>query len=515
MKNIFILTIFYFTLSSLSFSQNQSIDWQLTFGGSLYEYSREIEYTSDGGFINAGYSASVDGNISSTHGGGDCWIVKHDASGSIQWERTYGGSGFDYASSIQQTLDGGFIIAGYSESTDGDVAAMFGNGDCWIIKIDVAGGIQWQKTYGGTAIDNAQSIKQTIDGGYIVAAYSESSDGNVTGNHGAGDCWIMKLDGAGALVWEKSLGGTNYDIGQDIIQTSDGGYVLTGGTHSNDGNASGQNGDGDCWLVKLSCSGNVLWQNSLGGTNYDFGQSVIQTVDGGFIIAGYSESNDGDVSMPHGNGDCWVVKCDSAGSLQWQKALGSSENDYAFSIQQLMNGNYIMTGYSGANDGDVVGNKGGLDCWIVNLDPFGGIEVQSSLGGSGVDIGYSLRELTPGNYTIAGYSESNDGDVSGNQGNGDCWLIKIHISYLGITDDSIEEAVTVFPNPSSGIVTLSGIHDGSDIIIYDVAGKLVFQTKSIGVYATDLDLSGQSRGLYFYNVVNKNGKKCQGKILIN
>lgn len=512
MKKTATLIFIFLNLSVLSFAQF-SIDWQQSMGGSMYEYSREILYTADGGYITVGYSESSDGDVSVNQGGGDCWVVKQNANGAIEWEKTYGGTGFDYASSIYGTSDGGYVIAGYSESIDGDISSAYGNGDCWILKIDNNGVIQWQSTYGGTATDNAQSIKQTNDGGYIVAAYSESADGDVTGNHGGGDCWVLKLNNSGILIWQQSLGGTSYDFGQNVTQTSDGGYILTGGTHSNDGNVVGQNGNGDCWIVKLDNNGDVSWQKALGGSAYDFGQSVEETNDGGYIIAGYSESFDGDITAQHGNGDCWILKFDNSGTLQWQKTLGSSGNDYAFSVKQLLNGNYIMIGYSEFNDGDVASNLGNFDCWLVNLDVFGSIQMQQSLGGSGVDIGYSVQEIMPGNYVVAGYSESNDGNVTGNHGSGDSWVIKINTSSVGIAEVSGYE-INVFPNPTSGSFSFSGINDECSIAIHDISGKIVSQKEVTGI-DNSFDLSSHAKGLYFYTIRLVNGKSHQGKIILD
>lgn len=513
MKKLATLLFIYLYSANIS-GQSISIQWQKAFGGAMYDYGKEIETTSDGGYITTGYSESSDGDIFFNHGGGDWWVVKSNSLGSIQWEKTYGGTGYDYGYSIKQTADGGYIVAGYSESADGDVTGNHGGGDCWVIKLDTSGVVQWQKTYGGTLSDNAQCIRETNDGGYIICGYSESFDGDVTGNHGGGDCWIFKLDNSGTLEWEKTLGGSSYDFGQGIKQTSDGGYILTGGTNSNDGDVIGQNGNGDCWIVKLDNAGNIIWQNSLGGTNYDFGQSIEETIDDGYIIAGYSESVNGDVFGSYGGGDCWVVKCDNLGNLIWQKTLGSSGNDYGFCIQQINDGGYILTGYSELNDGDVTGNHGNYDCWVVKLDESGNSLMQKSFGGTGVDIGYSIRQITNGSFIIVGYSESNDGDITGDHGGGDCWVVRLSESSLGMEDNSLAQTISISPNPSSGNFNVSGLENGNRIEFYDISGKVIFQTKVSGSNYS-LDLTDKARGIYFYRVNMKNGKSSTGKIILN
>ncbi len=187
--------------------------------------------------------------------------------------------------------------------------------------------IQWEKALGGTGYDYATSIVQTSDGGYIVAGYSYSNDGDVTGNHGSADYWVVKLDNTGSISWQKSLGGSGDDEAASIVQTSDGGYIMAGSSNSNDGDVTGNHGSYDCWVVKLDNTGSVSWQKSLGGTGGDLASSVEQTSDGGYIVAGQSYSTDGDVTGNHGVADCWVVKLDDTGSISWQKSLGGSNAD--------------------------------------------------------------------------------------------------------------------------------------------------------------------------------------------
>ncbi len=194
-------------------------------------------------------------------------------------------------------------------SNDGDVSGNHGIVDSWIVKLNSSGDIIWQKCFGGTDDDVAFSIQQTSDGGFIVAGYTSSNDGDVSGNHGGGDYWVVKLDSSGTIQWQKCLGGTDNDEAKSIQQTSDGGYIVAGETWSNDGDVSGNHGNSDYWVVKLNSSGDIEWQKCLGGTVKDIAKTIQQTSDGGFIVAGYTNSNDGDVSGIHGDYyDFWVVK---------------------------------------------------------------------------------------------------------------------------------------------------------------------------------------------------------------
>ncbi|HYK46052.1 MAG TPA: T9SS type A sorting domain-containing protein, partial [Parafilimonas sp.] len=225
----------------------------------------------------------------------------------------------------------------------------------------------WQKSLGGSLSDEAFSIDQTTDGGYIVAGISESNDSDVSGNHGLDDYWLVKLKKNGVIQWQKSLGGSTYDDPTSIQQTSDSGYIVAGHTDSNDGDVSGNHGIGDYWIVKLDKYGGILWQKCLGGGGLDGANAIQQTADGGYVVAGYSGSNNNQVSGNNGGFDYWVVKLKKNGFIQWQESLGGSALDVATSVQQTTDSGYIVAGYSTSRDSDVSGNKGSFDFWVVKL----------------------------------------------------------------------------------------------------------------------------------------------------
>ena len=242
--------------------------------------------------------------------------------------------------------------------------------------------IQWQKCLGGTSSEGATSIQQTTDGGYILTGCTNSNDGDVSGKHGGQDVWVVKLDVTGTIQWHKCLGGTYFDFASSIQQTTDGGYVLTGCTSSNTGDVSGNHGLQDIWVVKLNSSGSIQWQKCLGGTSDEGANSIQQTTDGGYVLTGYTTSNNGNVSGNHGGADVWVVKLDSTGTIQWQKCLGGTDasGEGASSIQQTADGGYILTGYATSNDGDVSGNHGGVgDYWVIKLSSTVGMNELSSI----------------------------------------------------------------------------------------------------------------------------------------
>lgn len=250
------------------------------------------------------------------------------------------------------------------------------------MKLDAIGAMQWQHTYGGSEHETWVDVRCTSDGGYVLTGETHSNDGDITGNHGETDAWIAKLDASGNIQWQHALGGTSGEYWPTVRQTSDGGYVLACGTSSNDGDVSGNHGGVDFWVAKLSASGNIQWQRTLGGTGGDTPRVIEETFDGGYVIAGHTSSNDGDVSGNHGEHDYWVVKLDSIGGSQWHLCLGGSEYDRAMGIVQTSEGGYVVTGHAFSNDGDVTGNHGDVDLWAVKLDALGNMEWQNCIGGS-------------------------------------------------------------------------------------------------------------------------------------
>jgi hypothetical protein len=418
-------------------AQAPPIQWQKALGGTQGDWGwwpGSIQQTTDGGYIVASSSVSNDGDVSGNHGNSDYWIVKMAATGNIQWQRCLGGSGDEWATSIQQTTDGGYIVAGWSHSNDGDVSGNHGGigiPDYWIVKLDATGNIQWQRCLGGSLDEFAYSIEQTTDGGYIVAGGTSSDDGDVSGNHvnldqSVFDYWIVKLDAIGNIQWQRCLGGSDNEWSgtsglfseYSIEQTTDGGYIVAGSASSNDGDVSGNHGGYDYWIVKLDVTGNIQWQRCLGGSFHDFVRSIEQTTDGGYIVAGEDQF-----------GVSWILKLDAIGNIQWQQSL---DVIFVSSIEQTTDGGYIVAGTSYSNNGNVYCNHVGYNYRLVKLDATGNIQWQQCLGGSGDDGAGSIEQTTDGGYIVAGTSSSNDGDVSGNHGASDYWIVKLGFDPLPI-----------------------------------------------------------------------------------
>ncbi|MFI5186287.1 MAG: hypothetical protein ACHQF0_06155, partial [Chitinophagales bacterium] len=420
-------------------AQAPVIEWQKCFGSRYdADIANAVLVTSDGGFIMAGYTSGIDdGDVLGYHGAqgfGDIWIVKTDSKGTLQWQKCLGGDYFETGASILQTSDGGYILAGTEASVGCNFPDNHGSSaDFWVVKLTAVGDIEWQKAYGGSNTDGAYSIDFASDGGYIVAGFAQSTDDDVTQNHGNRDYWIIKIDAAGNLKWQKSLGGSGDDEIWSMKATPDGGCVATGFTQSSDGNITGYHGNTDEWVVKLDKDGNLQWQRALGGSSYDEGWSIQLTSDGGYIVAGVSGSNDGDVSGNHASlgafRDFWVVKLSNAGNIQWQKCYGGSLNETAYFILPTSDGGYLVTGQAESSDGDLNCNLGFTDEWIIKIDNAGNLQWQKNMGGSLYDEAYCIRPLSDGGYIVAGGVGSPDvkgyHDITGPKTVGDFWLVKL------------------------------------------------------------------------------------------
>jgi hypothetical protein len=485
-----VVFIFLIIISLCIYSQVPIIDWQRCYGGS--DIDRAIGYnnlisTIDGGYIFSSSPGSFDGDLDSIRIG-TLWIVKTDSIGNIIWQKNYGGSGFEGPeSTIIKNNEGGFTFAVASYSNDHDVSGNHGGDDVWLGKIDSAGNLLWQKSYGGTDNDIPFALKITSDGGYIVAGETYSNDFDVQGNHDTtgieSDVWVLKIDSAGNIEWQKCLGGVGTDKAFDIQVTSDSDYIVVGWEQSGDnGDVNGSHGARDIWVIKLNHFGILQWQKCYGGSFIDEGYSIRETPDNGFIVAGSTGSVDGDVININGDFEYWLFKINSTGIIQWQKSYGGSRGELAFAFTQTGDGGYYLTGATSSFDGEVSGLHGDTiwpnihsDYWVIKVDSIGTLQWQICLGGSQADIAYSLTQTPDSNCIILGYSASVDGDITFTHGNMDLWLVKLKQLQNKIPDypfnNSFFSCVII-----NGILNLNITSDKSEdipIYIYNGLGELI------------------------------------------
>jgi hypothetical protein len=488
--------------------QPPGIEWAKCYGGINTEDAASIIRTFDGGYAFTGSTNSNDGDVSGKHGGAvnqEVWMVKLNSNGTIQWQKCLGGTNDDSGQSILQTTDGGYAIGGITSSNDGDITNFRGGTDYWVVRLNSEGGLLWQQCLGGTGSDVAYSLIQTFDKGFAIAGYSGSVNGDVTGNHGAGDVWVVKLDTLGNIEWQKCFGGSGFERAYSIIQTMDSGYAFAGETTSSNGDVGGHLGGYDAWVVKLNSAGVIEWQKCIGGTGDDGAYSLLQTSDG-YVIAGYTGSTDGDISGNHGAADAFVAKLTSAGSIAWLKCFGRHADDIANSIIKTSDGGYAFAGVTLSGPEGLY--HGGEDVWVVKLNATGEEQWEKFLGGSDFELGQSIANAGDGGYIICGQTTSNNFDVSGNHYNGDAWVVKL-APLSGVQENSTFEqlSLSAYPNPTANIITL-----GYDLLkawavgitIYSVTGermKEIRQTQEeSGHHEAALDLGGFAEGTYFISV---------------
>jgi len=359
--------------------------WEKTFGGSGSDQASSIQPTVDGGYIVAGDTDSRG------EGDSDAWVLKLDANGSLEWDATFGGIDEDKASSIQPTADGGYVVAGDTSSKGA------GNSDAWILKLDIDGSLEWDETFGGDEYDEANSIQQTRDLGYVVAGGTKSNGA------GSKDGWVFKLNANGNTDWERTYGGEDYDSVESIQQTEDLGYVVAGVTYSDSA------GSGDAWIIKLDAGGSIEWEKTDGGDGYDSANSIQQTTDGGYIVAA---SNDMGPSYKKNN--AWIIKLDRDGNKEWDKIIGKIEyTEYAVSIQQTKDLDYIVVGVTNSK------GAGKSDAWLLRFDQNGVLLWNRTYGRSDSDEANSIQQTTDLGFVVAG------GTMLDGPGPFDAWILKL------------------------------------------------------------------------------------------
>ncbi len=491
MKKVLMVLILFLFLCMLHAQTPPDTLWTRTYGGDNFDSAQSIQQTIDGGYIIAGATNSFGA------GSYDMWLVKTDENGNKEWGQTYGGYYDDRAYSVQLTTDEGYIIAGFTNSFGA------GDDDFWLVKTDENGDIEWDQTFGDSESDDrAQAIQQTIDGGFIVAGftyYINSMDINAL---------IIKTDENGNEEWSHIMGGIYPDGFQSVQQTTDGGYIAAGPTCSFGGY------DTDFWLVKLDSLGNELWNQTYGDEDDELDFSVQQTTDGGYIIAGYTG--------PHGsydNRDYLLVKTDENGNEEWSQSYNCNNSDYAESVQQTIDGGYIIAGRNGAY------GSSSSDYWIVKTDEYGNEEWNQSYnyGVATADYAESIQQTTDGGYIIAGRTynfATYDSDV---------WLIRLG-SEVNIENNEITSICFLtqnYPNPFNPATTIEfSIQNNSkvELTIYNIKGQKIktlakdeFTKGSHSIIWNGDDDSGKlvSSGIYFYKLeVNGNMSGMKKMLLL-
>jgi hypothetical protein len=471
-------------------AQAPEIQWERNFGGDETENFTGLGESPDGYFYFAGTSTSpASGDRTQARRGSyDFWIVKTDADGNIIWNKAVGGGGATRMNSMTVTADGGIILAGNtdaganyekSEPNRGPIGSV----DIWVIKLDNKGNKVWDKTLGGTDSDAPFAIAETPDGGCIVAGESSSpkSGDKSEENYGKRDAWAIKLNNLGVKEWDKVYGGSEGDVFYSVVNTNDGGFLFGGASVSGiSGNKTeASRGGADCWLVKTDANGNIEWDKTYGGDKTDNVYSIKQLESGEYIIGAYSESEiSGDKTMKSkGFGDLWLLKLNNSGSIIWQRGIGGSSSDFLAKIDKTKDGGIVIgmsTNSTISGDKTIPNFGGGNDYWIVKVDSEGSILWQDSYGDVSNDDLFDAMSTSDGGYLMGGFSNK--------WRKGDFWVIKLkpEIS-TGIFGQSTLVKMRLYPNPVKNLLNFEfGFNQSllnNSIEIYDIMGKMILNKK--------------------------------------
>jgi hypothetical protein len=535
MRKLYLLLLFFVSF----IIHSQDILWEKSYGGTHADYLFDAQPTADYGFILAGSSLSnkTGNKAEDNHGDLDYWIWKMTEKGELDWQKSFGGSGFDMLQSIKNTSDGGFILAGTSSSAKSfqKKENCKGLSDFWVIKLNAAGDEQWQRTIGGNGQEELLCAFQTKDGGYILGGSSSSSPNSISTSkfdekslitdpyakseksRGNMDYWIVKLDKQGVIEWQKTYGGQYADLLRSMEQTSDNGYILAGYSNSpiSGDKTEGNKGAGDYWVLKLNDTGEIQWQKAYGADGDDQPYVIHQTKDGGYIIGGNSNSSSALSSQGGivGNGtDYWILKLDEEGEVVWSKTFDFGKVDILTSLVENNDGTYLIGGHarnSAPRSGGglmskaaslIVKEKDGINDYIALKINDQGEEIWSkTVGSGGEDILRKLIETRDGGYLMAGTSNSGSSkDKNSNIGSNDFWVVKLKDK---AKVEKVKASIEAIPNPVS---TYTNVIIGYDFnkgtaSVVDMLGRTL-QNFEISSRTVPVDLSYYAEGIYIIKI---------------
>lgn len=531
-------------LTLISQAYSQDILWEKSYGGKQADFLFDVIPTPDYGFILAGSSVSQkSGNKTEGNRGDlDYWVWKMDEKGDLDWQKTLGGAGQDKLRAIVLTNEGGFLLAGSSESEEGldKKDKSRGNADFWVIKLNAKGEEEWQKTIGGSGQDELTCVLRTRDGGYILggSSSSEQSGEKTTPNYGGMDYWVLKINREGKIVWQQSFGGEYNDELRSITETKDGGYLLAGSSNSTDmGTKIRKNiGQSDYWVIRLDKDGNEQWQKVIGGKGDDQLYVVQLTKDGNYLLAGNSNSESGDDkrSSNENGTDFWVLKMDDAQTILWQEIYNIGNVDILTSLIENDDSTILLGGYTqgekvkskvnnssaalrktgkGAETSSAL-KKGTADYVAIKLNEEGEEVWRKDVGSDGEDILKKVIETRDGGYLMAGTSKSSPnpseggeqlpgGDRNSSKGGNDFWVVKLKDKDKKEKEKTQIEAI---PNPAvdyTNVIVGFEFTKGTATVV-DLAGHIL-QQFAITERTVPIDLQRLPDGIYIVNVKTDKG----------
>lgn len=500
------LTFLFLSLSFYSYSQVPDKEWARCYGATGSDGFMAMEATPDSGFVLCGASGEA--------GVPGFYIVKVDRRGNVQWHQRYGNTAdSETAFSITAAHDGGYIVVGeYFSMAPADYYSSY----LWVVRLDASGNMVWNKKYGGSGQDFALNVTKTFDGNYIVSGVTHSPE--MAGYRGEGDFLVMKINGAGDVIWQKTMGGSGADYGPMKVKETPGhDLVLLGFTTSDDGDVSLNRGLSDMWLVKLDPAGNLLWEKTYGGSGSDMGYDFLLMDDGSLAVLGQTNSVDGDLVGTNGGEDFWFLRLGPDGNQIWSDVYGGNALEQARCLLRSANGNgFVLAGDSYSDN--IFDNHGYADFLAIEIDSVGVVKWVQNWGGTEAET-MCVGVNTPEGYyafagsTVSGLVLSPDMDVHGNNGYADAWLIKLGRYKPG--PEQPPGLIMLYPNPTSGLcyVIMPDICIDCNLHIFDMAGKLVMD-KPLSGGISHVRLDEFAAGLYPWRIVRNGSQMNKGKIVL-
>lgn len=512
---------------SIGICYSQDLLWEKSFGGKHAEHFTDMIPTADYGFIIGGssFSSASGDKTNASKGDLDFWIWKMDEHGSMEWQKSFGGNGTDILKTVLATRDGGYLLAGTTNSSKGadKKEESFGGTDIWIIKLNATGVEEWQITLGGDQNEELAKVIESKNGDLLVCSSSNSgvSGSKESTNKGGSDYWLVSLDRKGTINWQKSIGGNGADIMRTATITPDNGYLIGGYSNSEatDEIIGSHKGNGDFLIYKLDSLGNEQWQERYGGDQEDQIYSIVSLNQGGYLLAGnsYSSSSHNKRTSNKKGSDIWLIQIDELGTIQWQESYNIDEDDILMSVIQNNDGSFIIGGYSAANhpSHSKKTNKNEIDDFvIIKIDQQGDEKWRKSIGSNGTDVLKQIIELRDGSYLLGGTTE---GEISKNRnswkGQKDIWIVKLQ-------DKEKEKdprfKIEAFPNPTTEFtnVVITYDYNTGNATLYDLQGRIINSQKINGERTLPFNLSGLPQGMYLIDI-ETNISKDAVKILKN
>jgi PKD repeat protein len=484
----------FFICASVGIGSCESVvvsEWR--YGGSNDDWGYGLVAHPDGPVVMAGMSYSNDGDISFQNGGGDLWIIAVDLDGTKLWDKSYGGTGSDYALYAIPVSSGGYILCGATGSEDGDIVGYNGYGDGWILRLDSDGNLLWSLVLGGSDKDELGSIIENKDGTFTAVGYTFSNDGDISEQRGAGDAWVVRVSADGKLMSSKTYGGSGRDAASSVLETKDGNLVIIGTTYSQDISPTFA-GKSDVWIFSVTPEGEMIWNRTFGGSDVDFGHALCEK-DGYYYVAAATTSHDGDVKQLRGASDIWVLKLNQAGDLIWSKTYGGSFSENVWDIKPMGDG-LIIIGETYSVDGDITKNPGSLSTWVLFIDSEGTLLWQECIGGERASSGQRVRPIDDKSAWILSYGQDQNSHL------GSYVLAKIVLPEIEQNASPLPLDKPLLPFPGQN--NLPRDLDGSGLYA-DINGNGRLEFADLAVFFEHMDWISENQPIALFDF-NRNGR---------